>query len=112
MPIPKRPDILMSVPDDNFSEQLMLTLLRQMIQSIEEVNTSLHEMNTTQLDMVQRLTSLEASPVASLEARLVLLESDRLREQGAHDLIKWIKDYTPWLFALILGGVAYFTKKP
>lgn len=119
----KAGDVMMPVAVGDLTEQMHLVLLRQLIDSVSNVNTQLRDMNTVNLDVVQRLSRIEANKMdervelmrkeaEALEARLGALEKIRQQSMGAQAMLVWFKDFTPWI--LLVAGVvyAYITKRP
>lgn len=116
------PELALSLPIADINEQMHLVLLRQLINSVHAVNAQLTHLNTTNLDMVQRLTRIESNKLEdtvaiamrnheALMVRVHDLEQVRQRNIGALGLIDWVKDAMPWLVTLGVGAFAYYTKK-
>lgn len=108
----------MPVAAEQFGTEVHMILLRQMIDTLKSMDTRMENIHSAQVkqleasaDVATRLATLEANPVAALEARLLVIENERQQEAGARNLIAWMKDYTPWLFAIIGGVWLYFEKK-
>lgn len=111
--------LLTDMNSEEFSVAIFLQMQREMLIAIREVNTNLHEMQKGQADIATRLAKIEAKPIedyikelADLKASLRALQERHIREDGAKSLVAWLKDYTPWLFAIGAALFAYMTKGP
>lgn len=110
------------MPAADINEGMHLTLLRQLIDSVRAVNGQLNTINSTNLDLVQRLTRIESNRLEDqvkiaiqehdqLVTRVAELEKVRQQSVGAFSIFVWVKDAMPWLVAMAMGGYAYVTKK-
>jgi len=110
--------LLTDMSEEHFTDQLYLQMMREMLTGLREVNASLHGLQETNMDIVQRLSKIEARPIedltktmAAMDARLKLMEDRHLKEDGARSFVAWLKDYTPWLAAIGIAIFAYLEKK-
>ena len=104
-------EIMMSVPESSFGDQVHMTLLRQMVDEMAEINKQLRLGNEHQLKTVERLGKLEATPVTELAARVKLLEDAHVSARGGREMLKTLKDWIPFLAVILAATVLYFVQK-
>jgi hypothetical protein len=103
--------VMMAVPENAFGDQVHMTLLRQMVDGMAEINRQLHTMNEYHLKTAERLGKLEATPVAELAARVKVLEEAHIAEKGGWAMLKTIKEWAPFVAIVLAAAIFYFVQK-
>jgi DNA repair ATPase RecN len=95
--------------------------LRQVSDSMNAIGRRMDRQGETLDDIQRRVIRLEEARTShqidelkqeldDARQRLALLESERDHRRGALSLVKWLKDYTPWLLAITLAALAWWQK--
>ena len=93
------------------------------IKAQEALTKSIDAMRGDVQTMDRRLTRVEeqkhgrdieklSGELKEASARINTLESNLDQAKGAKAFFEWLRTATPWLFALVVGGAAYFGWKP
>ena len=110
MPDATRPELLMPVSDDKAAKLIEIEALRQIADNLKRLNDRSDEHIKLLHGMDARLIRIESNRVDSrveeLEKKVDDLQSERDMRRGAMGLAQWLKDFGPWLLAVLLGILA------
>ena len=104
---PEKPSAMMPmpVPGDEFGQQIFLTLLNKLIDEQHQTNQSLRSVQETLSGI---LTDMAIMKSTDLERRIDKLEAKEQQRNGAAAFASMIKDWAPWVIALLFGMWIFF----
>lgn len=107
-----RPDeVMMPIPEQAALTQIEITVLRQIGENIAAQTRRLEALSDKVDDVRERVIRIEAikteKRVEDLNARVTALETQSHRIGGLAAFGKWLANNAPWLFAGLMGALAY-----
>lgn len=103
----QRPDLLMPVSDEHALRQFEIEALRQITDNLRRLNDGQVEQGKVLHSIDTRLVRIESnsldSAVKLLITKVDILEADKDRRAGALGFVAWLKDFGPWLLAIMMA---------
>lgn len=105
-----KPKLMMAVSDENASQLIEIEAMRQIVDNLRRLNDRSEEQSKLMHNMDKRLDRIEQNKLDRMVEKIVervdALERKEDRREGAMGLAKWVKDFGPWLLAVLLAMVA------
>lgn len=100
-------DIMMAVSSEHALREAELLTLRQISDALNTTNDRLGRIDISVSDARERLARMEVNndSIKHLKAEVALLKADLEQRKGAGLLMKWLREYAPWL-AFLVAAVA------
>lgn len=111
----------MSVTSDQALRETEILVLRQMSDNLIRLNHRLDGYEDKQDKIFQYIGEIKTTLAVQTERQLVVneikvrlddLERHHQQSQGAHNLVRWLKDFGPWIGTIILLAWGLFIRKP
>lgn len=121
------PGDMMTIDESGILKQAELMALREMSNTMKRISDELVSQRDKHEVVVQTLSDIRTdiavmqeankavaeikADVANLDLRMKVIEARNQQIDGATNFVKWLREFGPWLFSMLVMAWALFSKK-